>query len=128
MYLGAFLVPDEVFIPYAEQNPTQPDRALVAQLKRFSHVKLNERPIVFVGEDRKRLEKLFGQPIDESNAKAFIDWVEEMSNVSVDEFQIHLRVGQRKLIQGEADHYKLPFKEVAKKKIEQALDGALGVY
>ena len=119
-------IPDALYKSYLEQNPQNPQREIATRLERFKDVPASDRPVVFTGEVRKRIEKAFGGPIEDQ--EKFAAWAEGLASVSFEGLQVHLRPGQRRLIQGEADHYKEPFEKRAGMKIQEALDQWLGVY
>lgn len=121
-----FSIPDALYKVYLEANPQNPQREITNRLERFKDVPGSERPVVFTGEFRRRLEKAFGKPIEDQ--ESFCTFVEKLASVSFDGLDIHLKPGQRQLIQGEADHYNEPFEKRAGKKIQEALDQILGVY
>lgn len=121
-----FSIPDALYKSYLEQNPQNPQREITQRLERFKDVPASSRPVVITGETRKRIEKVFGGPIEDQ--EKFAEWCEKLGSVSFEGLQVMLRPGQRKLIQGEADHYKEPFEKRAGMKIQEALDQWLGVY
>ncbi len=119
-------ISDALYKVYLDQNPQNPQREIANRLERFKDVPTSVRPVVLTGEARKRVEKAFGFPIEDQDK--FADWVEKVSSVGFEGLDVQLRPGQRRLIQGEADHYKEPFAVRAGKKIQDALDQILGVY
>lgn len=119
-------MPDELYAACVEENPQNWWRGILQKLARFKGVKHGERILMFRGQDMQDLERLYGKPIED--LPAFNKWLEHLKSVPVGEIPVVLKEGQRKMIQGEANHYKIPFAEVARKKTEMALDRLLGNY
>jgi hypothetical protein len=117
---------DELYAACVEDNPQNWWKGILNKLTRFKGIRHGERIVLFRGEDMQTLEKLYGKPIED--LPAFNKWLEHLKSVPVGEIPIVLKEGQRKIIQGEANHYKIPFDVVAKRKTEMALDQFLGNY
>ena len=118
--------PDELWAKIVEYDKVNPFKGLLDMFKRFSFIRKGERAIIVHGEERQRLEELYGKPVEDLGH--FLSWLEGMKNLKLEDTFLTIREGQRKFIQGQADHYKVPFAVKAREYGQDALDKLLGNY
>lgn len=118
--------PDADWQDIVAESPTNPLKGLLAKWRRFRDVKPQERILLLKGEQLKRLEADFGKPIE--NIDEFLVWLEKLKAVYTEDVKVILREGQRKYIQGQADHYKVSFAVKAREIVQSAIDKVLGNY
>jgi hypothetical protein len=119
-------VPDELYQAYIKHSPSNPRRAILAQLERHKDSGPNDREIVFTQDQRRYMEGLYGRPIED--VQKFCEWIAGLLTLKVGEASVVLKEGQRKQLVAQAGYWKKNIPQYIRERVSTALGNELGNY
>jgi hypothetical protein len=118
-------IPDDLWEVYVAQNPQNPHRAIVKQLKRFKDVSPADRVVALTGDDLAEVQRISGRQIE--TVKDLRRLVEDALTLKSDGIKVKITDGQRARIKHEAAFFNRDPEELASEKLEEALHARFGV-
>jgi hypothetical protein len=126
MALITLSIPDDVYAKYCT-DANNPAKEIIKQLVRFQDVRPNQRAVVLTDEDRKRLETLYGKPIDATEMRYFIDWIKQRATVKVGDCEVTLNAAQLKRARSNANFWGRTEEDWIKQQVLEGVVAKLGV-
>lgn len=112
-------IPDTVYKQYQKNDPKNPEKALVANLKQFASVGPGDRVVLVGGKDREALEILLERHI--ANGGELVTFVKEALKLKLDGVELVPNPDILNLIKQQSDFDGRPYPEFLKDKLTQAL-------
>lgn len=117
-------IPDELYAHYVTQNPQNPGKAMVKQLKRFAGVKPGDRAITVFGDDLAELQRVAARSVE--TPKQVIKLVEDALTCKGEGIEIRLTDGQRGRIRQDAKFWQQDPGVYASKEVQVIVDARFG--
>lgn len=124
MAVRTLSIPDEVDATYTKHNPTNPAKAMSAQLTRFAPYAPGDRSLVLPVEVIRELERLAQRTF--ATPESLLVFLKMLLTLDVDGIEMTLTPGQKARMKQRAEFFKQPFNDFAKREITEALLGRLG--
>jgi hypothetical protein len=102
MALKTVKIPDNLMEKLEERDPADPLAALIGIVSRFIDVEPADRVLLIPDAVRRKLEIIYGRPIDATNVDRFAEAVRRTALLCVGETEVALTEGQSKAIEHEA--------------------------
>jgi len=118
-------VSDELYTKYAEKAPDRPQRAMADTLKAFVDLEPGEAMVVLRAETLREVSRILGHPI--STPKELLEHLTRSERVTLGEgIEVELNPGQRARLKAQAEFFKQPLEEFAKKQVAAGVVAIVG--